>query len=147
MSRGDYDIPYYKGWLASAAIPWTRSVGLVTEVSRQLRNDGIGDSFGYVTVVAGPKFTRVQGRARVFIQMPVGLVRDWADFYDGVSVHANSFVFQPGGGADVQVTDRVALRFVGDWLVVRPWYGVGLVTGMCDSIRASHFASSAQILR
>ena len=124
--RGDYDVPHYEGWLTSMSISVTSTVSVVVEAAGQYRDDRFNDSFGVFTLVGGPKFTWAAGRARPFAQTPMGFARNWTIFrgYAPLSYASNVFVFQPGGGADVRLTERVYLRLAGDWLVGKPWYGV-----------------------
>jgi hypothetical protein len=140
IAYGEFDSQHYWGGAASVAGNLTRSFGVVAEASGEYRGDDYNNSFTYFTLVGGPRFGRTSGHARPFVQFPVGWARSQTIFRLGSHTDTysdNYFVVQPGGGVDVSVTDRLAIRLGADYLVASPWYpeawrfyNVRFVTGL-----------------
>jgi hypothetical protein len=67
-----------------------------------------------ISAVAGPRFHVPIGRARPFVHIMAGATRSLRkiEFFAHTSTN---LTIQPGGGLDVDVTDRTALRFQGDY--------------------------------
>jgi hypothetical protein len=67
-----------------------------------------------ISAVAGPRLHVSAGRVRPFVHIMAGATRSLRkiEFFAHTSTN---LTVQPGGGIDVDVTDRTALRFQGDY--------------------------------
>jgi opacity protein-like surface antigen len=74
-----------------------------------------------ISAVAGPRFHVSAGRARPFVHVMAGATRSLRkiEFFAHTSTN---FTIQPGGGVDVDMTDRMALHIQGDYR--RVFFGV-----------------------
>jgi hypothetical protein len=144
LARGDFDWQHYWGWMGSFSANLTPRFGLVAEASGEYRGDPYNSSYDFHTLVGGPRFGRLSGHARPYLQLPVGWIHSSTTFrlLREETYTDNLFIFQPGGGVDVAVTDRLAVRLGADYVVGSPWhlqawqfYNVRFVTGVTYSLR------------
>lgn len=144
LARGDYEWQHYWGWMGSFSANLTPRFGLVAEASGEYRGDPYNSSYDFHTLVGGPRFGRLSGRARPYLQLPVGWMHSTTTFrlLGEETYTSNLFIFQPGGGIDVAMTGRLAVRLGADYLVQSPWYveawqlyNVRFVTGVTYSMR------------
>lgn len=127
------------GWQASVAVNLHRNFGIVADFGGQYKNldvDGADLDLRAHEFLFGPRFNARLARANPFVHWLVG----------GVNAHASAnsedasdtfFMMGIGGGVDVDVSDRLAVRLVQfDWLPVHvedQWFnkifrvGIGIV--------------------
>lgn len=74
-----------------------------------------------ISGVGGPRFHVLAGRVRPFVHVMAGATRSLRkiEFFAHTSTN---FTIQPGGGVDVDITDRMALHIQGDYRQV--FFGV-----------------------
>jgi opacity protein-like surface antigen len=101
--RGDFDANF-NGWNVSVAGNVNNWFGVVGDVSGHYLDNGAKlHSF-----LVGPKFThRVNDRVNPYVQTLIGAVSANADFLDDTA-----FGWTVGGGLDVKVHKRVAIRVI-----------------------------------
>ena len=104
------------GWNASATFPVRQQVGVVADVAGYYHGCGTGFCFGAKihSFLFGPQISFDRGRVRPFARFLIG------DTYMTVSgptfTSNNSFTFGAGGGVDVSLNHRFAIRGQVDWL-------------------------------
>ena len=111
-----------QGWQGSIAGNFTDRFGLVAEANGHyqsvsgLRNNFHGFHFG-------PRFSLRNSRATLFAHVLPGFTRNdyqWQTISTSIpttiNAHANAFSLKTGGGVDVKLTSRLALRAIqADW--------------------------------
>lgn len=144
LVRGDYDWQHYWGWTGSFSANLTPRFGLVAEASGEYRGDPYNSSYDFHTLVGGPRFGPLSGHVRPYLQLPVGWMHSSTTFrLVGVQTYTgDGFIFQPGSGVDIAVSERLAVRLGADYVVGSPWhpeawqfYNVRFVTGATYSLR------------
>ena len=96
---------YGTGWTASFATTPPGGLGWVVETGANYRQPA-GVSQHLLALLGGARFTTgTRSRVVPFAQALAGLER-----YSEIGFAENGFVVQPGGGIDVSITDRLALR-------------------------------------
>ena len=109
------------GWLVAVNGNLNRFVGIVGEVGGNYKTiDVLGSSLDLSahSFMAGVRFRAESPKAIPFAQFLVGAVRGSAGFL-GQSDSSTDFAFQPGGGIDIRVTDRLAVRAQGDFRIIK----------------------------
>jgi hypothetical protein len=103
------------GWFASFAARTWNWLSVVAEVSGEyatLQRDGRPvdrQAFSFLDGLRADR--RLHPRAIVFGEILLGVVHDSS--FQGEGASANRFAWQPAGGLDVALTDRVSVRFQG----------------------------------
>jgi opacity protein-like surface antigen len=106
------------GWNVSAAVGLTGPISLVADAGGHYGSSGGVDS-SQLTLMAGPRASFLRGdKYSPFVQALVGLVRETAsvqvlDVTISESESRLGMLF--GGGLDVQISARWALRLAGDY--------------------------------
>ena len=113
------------GWNASVAFPAWHPVSMVVDFSGYYPGYnvgciGCGQHAKIHTFLVGPQISVTRGRISPFARFLLGDTY-MHTFVDGLSNYvvftsSNSFTFGAGGGADVSLTHRFALRGQVDWL-------------------------------
>jgi hypothetical protein len=113
------------GWNASATFPAAPRIGVVTDFSGYYPGfnpgcNGCGQHAKIHTFLVGPQFSASRGRVTPFARFLLG------DTHMSTAIDSlpnyitftsnNSFTFGGGGGVDVRVSRRFALRGQADWL-------------------------------
>jgi len=102
-------IQFY-GFQANAAFNFHENVGIAADFGGQFKSDE-GDTFHIYEFLFGPRFSMRGERATVFGQVLFG----GANIGDGED-SINGFAMGVGGGVDINVNDRFAVRVVQfDW--------------------------------
>jgi len=125
------------GWDAALGASLSRWIGAEADVSGHYGRQS-GTDLSRLSFMAGPRFVYRTGGLAVFAHYLAGGVRSRASIgVLGVDIAETStdFGMAAGGGADVRVSERWALRAQGDYVVVRaqgatekdPRVAVGLV--------------------
>ena len=110
------------GWHTALAWGVWGRIGLLLDVSGHLGSDAEGTDVSLLSVMAGPRFTFGDGRFRPFVHVIGGIVRSKASisvFDIEISESTTDFGGAAGGGVDVGLGDRWALRVAGDYRVVK----------------------------
>jgi hypothetical protein len=125
-------VDYPAGWYIAGAYNVNRWFGVVLESTRSYRNDldysfqdvSTSEDLRVETYLAGGRFFRQYGRLVPFVQVSAGAahLRDretvsGAYQYQGTRT-ATRFALQPGAGFTVYLTDRVGVRFSGDYRTI-----------------------------
>jgi outer membrane immunogenic protein len=101
------------GW---AAFNLTHSIGIVGEIASQHASNisSTGADLTLTSFQAGPRYTRtVAGRFTPFAQFLLGVVHaggDLAPGGSGIAGSSNAFAMTTGGGLDINLTRRIAVR-------------------------------------
>jgi len=122
------DAPVTKAWSISGVSNLTPWFGILGEVSgyhvgasADFLGHEVSAHLNTFNFLAGPRFVeRRAGRIVPFVQLLTGAAVDNARLrIDGesASVWASKFMIQPGGGADIQLTDVVAVRLQIDYII------------------------------
>lgn len=110
------------GWVASGAVRVTGNLSLVGEIGanyQPLTYQGVDVTLNVTSYLGGVRYTAKAGpRVLPFIQMLFGLARANASAM-GVSASDDAFAAQIGGGADVGVSRKLAVRLQGDYRAIR----------------------------
>ena len=99
--------------------------GLVVEASGQNRGAAVNSEYSIYTLIGGPRFGRINGSVRPYVQFPAGLAHTRTRYQTGTyqsESRTTGFVVQPGGGVDVRLNDSLRVRLGADYLVATPWY-------------------------
>jgi hypothetical protein len=125
-SEGHVDFP--AGWYLSGAANVNRWFGIVGEFTGSYKNNldlstpGWSESsdLRVYTLMAGPRFFRPSGRIAPFAQMLTGVAhlrerREHSGLPNQFTWTTTQFALQPGIGLTVHLTDRVGVRFSGDY--------------------------------
>ncbi|HSC30007.1 MAG TPA: outer membrane beta-barrel protein [Vicinamibacterales bacterium] len=127
-------IEFPAGWYFSAAVNPTTWFGIVGEVSGSYRNNLEVSYFDFRTsndarvhtFMIGTRFFRKVGRVVPYAQILTGAAHMRAKIrfpgevpglglVNDISSSATDFALQPGGGVTVYLTERVGVRFAGDY--------------------------------
>jgi|HubBroStandDraft_2_1064218.scaffolds.fasta_scaffold131195_2 hypothetical protein len=113
------------GWNASATLKMVRYVGFVVDFAGYYPGSnsgcvGCGESAKIHTFLFGPQASFAMGRVRPFARFLIGdtnmhTAADEAP-NGNTFTSTNSYTYGAGGGADVRLTRRFALRGQVDWL-------------------------------
>jgi peptidoglycan-associated lipoprotein len=97
------------GWIA---LSFTHSLSAVAEVSGQHAGnpDNSGEGLNLVSYMFGPRYRRGKSRIQPFAQTLFGASHATGLIATGGSGSFNAFAMTAGGGADVKLTRRLALR-------------------------------------
>ena len=125
------------GWLVSGAARVIGNLSLVGEVGANyssVSTAGIDMSLSVFSALGGVRYTAKAGpRVLPFVQLLFGLARLHADAM-GIGISDNEFATQVGGGVDVAISPKLAVRLQGDYRALRSQYGAGnefrLATGI-----------------
>lgn len=110
------------GAAADASVNLTRGLGIAVNLSgSEARNIlGTGVDLDSFTFAAGPRYTIHPGRAAVFGQALFGESHAWNSLFPqsgGSTTSANSFALLIGGGVDLHLGPRFAVRPIeAEWL-------------------------------
>lgn len=116
----DSEINFPFGWSASVAKNLRPSLGLVGEVSGSYKSES-GVTLDLYSFLGGVRFSRRGGSVTPHVGILGGLARSSASFnLFGVGIGASSTdpSFQVGGGIDVAVADRLAMRAEADYQAI-----------------------------
>jgi hypothetical protein len=133
--QGDYARWHtYPGWSFGLARSVTPHVSIAGEANGNYYSppdwsNGWSESHRSYTIAVGPKLnTSRNSRLIIFAQALAGIEASSSTLHTPPSPDFNGssvgFVIQPGGGVDVQVARRVALRTGLDVVVVDPWSSI-----------------------
>jgi hypothetical protein len=107
LSIGGGERSQYYGFQASAAVNLHKNVGILADFGGQY-----GDGIHEYDYLFGPQFSIRKNKATVFAHALVG-----GDTYSDSSYSSTQFAMGFGGGLDVNLNKRIALRVVQfDWL-------------------------------
>lgn len=101
---------------------WGPSVGLLLDVSGHQGGDAEGTDVSALSLMVGPRVTFGGGRVRAFVHVIGGIVRSKASvsvFDVEISESATDFGGAAGGGIDLGLGDRWALRLAGDYRLLK----------------------------
>ena len=111
------------GWHAAMGWGVSGHIGLLLDVSGHQGSDPEGTDVSLLSLMAGPRLTfGIGGRMRPFVHVIGGVVRSKASvsvFDVEISESATDFGGAAGGGFDVGVGERWALRIAGDYRVLK----------------------------
>lgn len=126
------------GWVFAAAGNITNWMAIVGEVGgnyKSMTEMGTDVTFREHAVLGGVRFA-MRGRGPVvpFVHVLSGLGNIGVGA-EGVSMSFNAFALQAGGGADIRMSNRTAIRIQGDYRLLRKYgenvnesrFGVGVV--------------------
>jgi len=113
-----------RGWFGSGAISIGRSLWATGELSGSYRTttDEAGGatataSLKLHSIVGGPRYARTRGGATVFAQFLIGVTRASGSVNASgpglavdIAAAQNDFCYEPGGGLDIGLSTRAALR-------------------------------------
>jgi hypothetical protein len=105
------------GWMASFAANLNRVIGVVGEVggnSKTYTVAGTDIDLNVYAFMFGPRFSARQARVTPFGQFLLGAARASVSVL-GESESTTEFAVQPGGGVDIWVAPRVAIRTGADY--------------------------------
>ena len=117
----DLSANFPAGWMASAGLSlsgWVEAVGEISGSMKTLNIPGDKPKLRVYTYMAGP---RIQRRRRAGLNPFGELLFGAAHASTSVlSAHetVTDFAYQPGGGVDLNVSDRVGVRLEGDYRFV-----------------------------
>jgi hypothetical protein len=118
----DLSANFPAGWMVSGGarlVGWIRAIGEVSSTSKTLDIPGDKPKVRISTFMAGP---RVAGTARAAIspfgQVLFGAARATTSLLS-VSETVSHFSYQPGGGVDLNLSDRFGVRVEGDYRIIR----------------------------
>lgn len=125
------------GWVVAGAGRLTGPLSFVGEVGANYKPttyQGLDVTLNVYSFLAGIRYTaRVNPKVTPFVQMLFGVARASASAM-GESASSDAFATQIGGGVDVGVSRKVALRLQGDYRALRASGGYGnefrLATGI-----------------
>jgi opacity protein-like surface antigen len=118
------------GWNAGATFNLSPALGIVGEFGGSRKSESVSEfgvtesaNLNVYSFMAGPKFTsRGHSRVSPYVQALVGLARvsfgvsvDGFGFSGSASESATELAIQPGGGVDILLSERIALRVGGDY--------------------------------
>jgi opacity protein-like surface antigen len=117
------------GWNASGAANFTRYAGLVADFSGHYNDITFSPTLGKADISAhlflvGPRFSyRGNERVTPFAHVLLGAARSHVSYFDPtgkVKLRDSAFAMAVGGGLDVKVHDRLAVRlFQADYVLTR----------------------------
>ena len=110
-----------RGWTAGVAAAVTPRLVIAGEVTGSYLSDGdaTSDTLSRYSFLGGPRYVvRLRENVTVFGQFLLGDVHASAGVYSAGSA-TDDLALQPGGGVDVSVAARWAVRFEGDYRAVR----------------------------
>lgn len=125
MRDYDGDVTFPRGWFASIGADIAGPVGVVGDVSGSYKSMGGLDvdlSVSVHTVTGGPRMIWRSDRVAPYVQVLFGLARTATTFElpdETLSASQNNFVMVPGGGLDIRVSERSALRFGANLRLIR----------------------------
>jgi hypothetical protein len=111
----------FHGWHAALGWGIARRLDLVLDASGHRGASGSGHDLDLLAVMAGPRFARAGGRVRPFVHLLGGLVRTKAGvrvFDVEIAESETDIGGAAGGGFDIDVGERWALRLSGDFRLV-----------------------------
>lgn len=110
------------GWLAAGSVRVTGPLSIVGEVGANYKGltfEGVDVTVSVYSFLGGVKYSpKVNSKARPFVQLLVGLGRYNASAM-GITGSQDAFASQIGGGVDVAVSKKLAVRFQGDYRALR----------------------------
>ena len=110
------------GWHAALGWGFSRRLGLLLDLSGHQGRDVEGSDVSVLSLMAGPRLTFGGGRLRPFVHVIGGVARSKAGirvFDVEISESVTDFGGAAGGGFDLGLGDRWALRLAGDYRVVK----------------------------
>lgn len=115
----DYELreTFTKGWVVSAAGHLWRGLSLVGEVGGNYRTLSFGETdfdLSMHAYLGGIRIRREHRAVTPFAQVLAGMARAAVSSPDG-GESDYAFALQPGGGVDIRITDRLAVRVQGDY--------------------------------
>jgi hypothetical protein len=125
MRDYDGDATFPRGWFASIGADVAGPVGVVGDVSGSYKSMGGLDvdlSVSVHTVTGGPRLIWRSDRVAPYVQVLFGLARIATTFElpdETLSASQNNFVMVPGGGLDIRVSERSALRVGANLRLIR----------------------------
>jgi hypothetical protein len=122
MEDYDSNMTFPRGWFGSLAVDVAGPFAAVAEVNGSYKSMFVPESFSGLDVEAsssshtfmgGPRLTWQTSRVNPFAQMLFGLSRlassvDWTE--GTATVAQNDFAMAPGGGVDLRLSERGAIR-------------------------------------
>ncbi len=126
----DADAVSMNGWDASVAINGNRWLGFVADFggyydssSVDFGEESYDQDVRIHSIMFGPRFAIRQGKVTPFAHALFGYARLTSDVEGEEVLHENDFAMAFGGGVDINVNDRIAVRPVQvDYLAVK--YGL-----------------------
>lgn len=116
------------GWLAAGSVRVTGPLSIVGEVGANYKGltfEGVDVTVNVSSYLGGVKYSpKVNSKAKPFVQILVGLARANASAL-GITGSQDAFATQIGGGVDVAVSRRLAVRLQGDYRALRANGGSG----------------------
>lgn len=121
----DGDATFPRGWFASVAGDVAGPISLVGDFGGNYKSMGGLDvelSMSIHTLMGGPRFRPRSARTAPYVQMLFGVARTASTFElpdERLTSARNDFAMTPGGGVDVRLSDRAALRFGANLRLIR----------------------------
>jgi len=134
-----YGNDYPKGWLASGAMHVSNFLNVAGEVGGSYKSfEAVGSTPALAASIynfmGGPRAVlRINPRLTPFAQVMFGGVR----VGNNLGGYVTEFAWQPGGGVDIRVSERVAVRLQADYRFIP----VSNATSPNDEIKQFRFAS------
>jgi hypothetical protein len=110
LTEGRNDTNFPAGWLVSGAGRVTSWMWIAGNVSGNYKTFSDGDTLWIHTYQGGPRVVFQTSRARFFGQFLLGGLTARANEGGGNSASSTRFNIEPGGGVDISLTTRTALR-------------------------------------
>jgi hypothetical protein len=128
---GDFPATYRAGWTIDLATAPRPVISWVAEAGANYRSPaGVRQTLS--SYQGGVRVTPLTGRLTGFLQALVGLER-----FAEPGFHEHGLTLQPGGGVDVEVTRRYAVRGQLDYRVVRVRSAPGIAAATFKELRAA----------
>jgi len=110
------------GWIFAVGGNVTNTIAIVGEIGggyKSINESGMDLTMKEHTFLGGVKFASRRSRAAVpFVQVLTG-IGNFGAGAAGYSASVNAFAFQTGGGVDIRMGSRSALRVQGDYRLLR----------------------------
>src|SRR4029453_1173097 len=111
------------GWLFATTGNVTRMLGIVSEVGGNYKTvdvSGTDVNLRVHSFLGGLRFMNRTEKAVPFAQFLVGAVHQQASILgDSHSVSSTGLAFQPGGGVDIMMSEKIGIRLQGDYRITR----------------------------
>jgi hypothetical protein len=109
------------GWLFATTGNVTRMLGIVSEVGGNYKTvdvSGTDVNLRVHSFLGGLRFMNRTEKAVPFAQFLVGAVNGQASVL-GASDSSTDLAFQPGGGVDIMMSEKIGIRLQGDYRITR----------------------------
>jgi hypothetical protein len=154
LHDSDLEETFPTGWLFAATGNVTSMLGIVGEVGGNYKTvDVLGTDLNLRvhSFLGGLRFMNRTEKAVPFAQFLVGAVNGQASVL-GASDSSTHLAFQPGGGVDIMMSEKIGIRLQGDYRIIKSdgdtssefRFAVGAVFGFGGGTRSGTSANLGQ---